>query len=148
VAAWHEAERWTGLVDGSACPFCAREPRGVLAETETSWVTSAGEVPCRGYVCVIVRRHVVEPFELRPDEAAAFFGEVWRVADAIRDLFRPVKLNYEIHGNTIPHLHVHVFPRYMGDAFEGGPIRAGERHAMHSDADLGAIRSRVGAALA
>ena len=33
-----------------------------------------------------------------------------------------VKLNYEIHGNTIPHLHVHIFPGYVGDPFEGGPI--------------------------
>jgi len=33
-----------------------------------------------------------------------------------------VKLNYEIHGNEIPHLHVHLFPRYRGDPFEGGPI--------------------------
>ena len=33
-----------------------------------------------------------------------------------------VKLNYEIHGNTIPHLHVHLFPRFPGDSFEGRPI--------------------------
>jgi diadenosine tetraphosphate (Ap4A) HIT family hydrolase len=33
-----------------------------------------------------------------------------------------VKLNLEIHGNTLPHLHVHVFPRYIGDRFERGPI--------------------------
>lgn len=35
---------------------------------------------------------------------------------------RPIKINYEIHGNTLPHLHVHVFPRYAGDPFEGRPI--------------------------
>jgi diadenosine tetraphosphate (Ap4A) HIT family hydrolase len=33
-----------------------------------------------------------------------------------------VKLIYEIHGNTIPHLHVHLFPRYKGDLLENGPI--------------------------
>ena len=31
-------------------------------------------------------------------------------------------MNYEIHGNTIPHLHMHLFPRYVGDAFENQPI--------------------------
>ena len=30
--------------------------------------------------------------------------------------------NVEIHGNTIPHLHTHIFPRYPGDPFEGKPI--------------------------
>jgi len=33
-----------------------------------------------------------------------------------------VKINYEIHGNSIPHLHMHFFPRYRGDQFEGGSI--------------------------
>jgi diadenosine tetraphosphate (Ap4A) HIT family hydrolase len=136
------------VTDSTPCPFCAPEPRGVLASSETSWVTSAEDVACRGYVCVIARRHVVEPFELQPDEAARFFDEVWRVAAAVNDLFRPAKLNYEIHGNTIPHLHVHVFPRYAGDAFEGGPIRAAECHAVHSPCDLATMRERVGAALA
>jgi diadenosine tetraphosphate (Ap4A) HIT family hydrolase len=31
-------------------------------------------------------------------------------------------MNYEIHGNTIPHLHMHLYPRYSGDPFEGEPI--------------------------
>jgi diadenosine tetraphosphate (Ap4A) HIT family hydrolase len=31
-------------------------------------------------------------------------------------------LNYEIHGNSLPHLHMHFFPRYRGDQFEGQPI--------------------------
>ena len=35
---------------------------------------------------------------------------------------QPMKMNYEVHGNTAPHLHVHFFPRYRGDQFEGGPI--------------------------
>lgn len=33
-----------------------------------------------------------------------------------------VKINYEIHGNSIPHLHMHFFPHYRGDQFEGGSI--------------------------
>jgi diadenosine tetraphosphate (Ap4A) HIT family hydrolase len=33
-----------------------------------------------------------------------------------------VKINYETHGNTIPHLHMHLWPRQIGDKFEDGPI--------------------------
>jgi diadenosine tetraphosphate (Ap4A) HIT family hydrolase len=28
-----------------------------------------------------------------------------------------VKINYEIHGNSAPHLHLHLYPRYMDDPF-------------------------------
>jgi diadenosine tetraphosphate (Ap4A) HIT family hydrolase len=39
-------------------------------------------------------------------------------AAALSELYEPVKMNYEVHGNTIPHLHVHLFPRYAGDPYE------------------------------
>lgn len=48
--------------------------------------------------------------------------DLQRVAAAIQEITRAVKMNYEIHGNSIPHLHVHLFPRYKGDPFEDGPI--------------------------
>jgi diadenosine tetraphosphate (Ap4A) HIT family hydrolase len=32
-----------------------------------------------------------------------------------------VKINYEMHGNTAPHLHMHLFPRYLDDPFAGVP---------------------------
>jgi len=40
----------------------------------------------------------------------------------LSDVTGAVKLNYEIHGNTLPHLHMHFFPRYRGDQFEGRAI--------------------------
>ena len=40
----------------------------------------------------------------------------------MHEVTKAVKLNYEIHGNTIPHLHMHLFPRYVGDVFENRPI--------------------------
>jgi diadenosine tetraphosphate (Ap4A) HIT family hydrolase len=45
-----------------------------------------------------------------------------RVSEIVQKITGAVKLNYEIRGNTIPHLHVHLFPRYKGDLFENGPI--------------------------
>ena len=48
--------------------------------------------------------------------------DLQRVSKIVQEITGAVKLNYEIHGNTIPHLHVHLFPRYKGDPFEDGPI--------------------------
>jgi diadenosine tetraphosphate (Ap4A) HIT family hydrolase len=34
----------------------------------------------------------------------------------------PVKMNYMTLGNTVPHLHTHVVPRYRDDPAPGGPL--------------------------
>ena len=111
-------------------------------------MTTRVEVPCRGNVTVFAKRHVVEPYELPGEELEAFFATVATVARAIDAVVRPVKINYEIHGNTNPHLHLHVFPRYIGDPFEGGPIRPSELHVTHSTEDIADFRAAIGKALA
>ena len=75
-----------------------------------------------GYCCLVLKRHAVELYELGADEAYALMSDLQRAAKAIQDITGAVKMNYEIHGNTLPHLHVHLFPRYKGDPFEEGPI--------------------------
>jgi diadenosine tetraphosphate (Ap4A) HIT family hydrolase len=123
MSGWNEQARWAELVSGAACPICVqREPRDVVAKLEASWVTMQEAAPVRGYVCLVAQRHVVELYDLADDEAAAFMRDARRVSRALSAATGAVKLNYEIHGNTLPHLHMHFFPRYRGDQFEGQPI--------------------------
>jgi diadenosine tetraphosphate (Ap4A) HIT family hydrolase len=44
------------------------------------------------------------------------------VARGVADVIRPTKMNYEIHGNTVPHLHMHLFPRTANDVYVGYAI--------------------------
>lgn len=67
-------------------------------------------------------RHVAEPTELADTEAAAYGREVLHVARAIESVFKPVKLNYDLLGNTVPHLHTHIVPRYADDPRPGWPF--------------------------
>lgn len=78
--------------------------------------------PAAGYVCLVSKTHVVELHDLPEASACAFMRDARKVSRAIASVTGAVKMNYEIHGNTIPHLHVHCFPRYRGDQFEGQPI--------------------------
>jgi diadenosine tetraphosphate (Ap4A) HIT family hydrolase len=76
----------------------------------------------RGYACLVFKRHVVELHDLSEDEGAAFMRDVRLLSAAVQRVTGAVKLNYEVHGNTVPHLHMHFYPRYPGDPFESGPI--------------------------
>jgi diadenosine tetraphosphate (Ap4A) HIT family hydrolase len=78
--------------------------------------------PVRGYACLVLRTHAVELHDLPEAAASAFMRDARRVARAVVAATGAVKLNYEIHGNSLPHLHMHFFPRYRGDCFEGQPV--------------------------
>jgi diadenosine tetraphosphate (Ap4A) HIT family hydrolase len=77
----------------------------------------------RGYTIAIWRgRHVAEPTELAEDEAAAYWLEVVHVARALEEHFQPVKTNYDVLGNSLPHLHTHLVLRYADDPRPGWPF--------------------------
>jgi diadenosine tetraphosphate (Ap4A) HIT family hydrolase/SAM-dependent methyltransferase len=141
--AWADARRWAGLRDGSLCPICrAGAPADLLLELPSLWVTAPHEAALPYSLSLFSKRHAVEPFELPSDQRAAFWEDVNRVGAVIADRFQPTKLNYEIHGNTIPHLHVNLFPRWIGDRFEGGPIDARQTSAR-PEAERAALRAAL-----
>jgi diadenosine tetraphosphate (Ap4A) HIT family hydrolase len=78
--------------------------------------------PIQGYVCLVSQSHAVELHDLADPTATAFMRDARKVSKALATATGAVKLNYEIHGNSLPHLHMHFFPRYRGDQFEGQPI--------------------------
>jgi diadenosine tetraphosphate (Ap4A) HIT family hydrolase len=120
---WNDLSQWSALCSGEACPICRRgRPLDVVAELEVSWVTMQEAAPVRGYVCLVSRIHAVELHDLSESAASAFMRDARKVSRAIATITSAVKLNYEIHGNSIPHLHMHFFPRFRGDPFEGRPI--------------------------
>ena len=135
---------WAGLVSGARCPMC-RSPRSdedgygvrIRATEHTDAVLQRAPVQ-RGYTLVIWRgRHVVEPYELTPDEAAAYWHDVLAVARALAEHHRPLKMNYETLGNSVPHLHTHLVPRYVEDPAPGRPFPLGphDPSAVPLDAD-------------
>ncbi|QIN82386.1 HIT domain-containing protein [Rubrobacter tropicus] len=120
---WTDSEEWGKLLSGDGCPICLEgKPPGAIAELETGYLTTQPEQPLHGYCCLVLRRHAVELQDLEIAEAEGFMRDMRAVSGALQGVTGAVKMNVEIHGNTIPHLHAHFFPRYAGDRFEGGPI--------------------------
>jgi diadenosine tetraphosphate (Ap4A) HIT family hydrolase len=122
-------DEFYALRRGEGCPMCAE---GRPDSSHGGARIFAGEVADaylsrddiqRGYTIVTWRgRHVAEPTELEPGEAAAYWLEVLRVGGAIERAFGPVKMNYDVLGNSVPHLHTHVVPRYADDPKPGWPF--------------------------
>jgi diadenosine tetraphosphate (Ap4A) HIT family hydrolase len=123
MSLWNDPDRWSAQCSGEACPICRRsEPLDLIASLEASWLTMGDAAPVRGYVCLVSQIHAVDLHDLHEWAACAFMRDARRVSKAVASVTGAVKLNYEIHGNTIPHLHMHFFPRYRRDQFEGQPI--------------------------
>ena len=80
-----------------------------------------------GWTVLVLKRHVRELFDLSPVERGQVIEEVSRMAEALAAEFHPVKLNYGLLGNQLPHMHWHVIPRLAGDP---APLEAvwGVRH--------------------
>jgi diadenosine tetraphosphate (Ap4A) HIT family hydrolase len=91
-------------------------------------------------------RHVAEPTALEDDEAGQYVREVLAVGRALEEAFHPVKLNYNVLGNALPHLHTHIVPRYADDPRPGWPFPfpADESQPMPPDLlmrDVDALRA-------
>lgn len=123
MSKWSNPEEWERLRRAVSCPVCLRgRPLDIVAELDASFLIAGEDAPMKGYCFLLLKRHAVELYELLPEEATTFMRDIQRVSKAVHEITRAVKLNYEIHGNTIPHLHLHLFPRYVGDPFENQPI--------------------------
>jgi diadenosine tetraphosphate (Ap4A) HIT family hydrolase len=150
MSRWTDAEAWRAMVRGEACPICRRSSGwDPVAELEVSSVMAGADAPMPGYCWVPLRRHAVELHDLAPDEAAAYMRDLRRVSRAVQAVTGAVELNYEIHGNTVPHLHTHIFPRYPGDRFEGRPIDPGAvTEPVYQAGELERFRTALRRALA
>lgn len=112
-----------------SCPFCAiimgeGWAREVYRDDHT-----VAFFPLRpatfGHTLVVPRRHIPDIWGLPEADAARLSRAVLRVAAALRAAVAPAGLNIiQSSGaaatQTVPHLHVHLVPRWAADAM--GPI--------------------------
>lgn len=128
---WMPREKWDALVHGEDCPLCAElastEPSNAygytVADLSFSRLRLAANQYVAGYCILICQKHIKEPYYLSEEEQAAYFADLMLVGQALEKAFGPVKMNFEILGNAVPHLHCHIKPRYYGDKAPGSPIR-------------------------
>jgi diadenosine tetraphosphate (Ap4A) HIT family hydrolase len=52
----------------------------------------------------------------------SYWLNVLKVSKALASHYQPLKMNYETLGNTVPHLHTHLLPRFPEDPAPGQPF--------------------------
>lgn len=92
-----------------------------VAELQTGYVVLGDHQFFRGYTLLLAREHVAELHDLPRERRLLFLAEMSDVAEAVFRWARPQKLNYELLGNSEPHLHWHLFPRHADDPLPRAP---------------------------
>jgi diadenosine tetraphosphate (Ap4A) HIT family hydrolase len=107
------------------CPMCAMvgaEGEQFIADLEMSRAYLNPDQFFAGWTWVVLRRHATELYELTRSERSALVEDVTRVAEALARVLVPVKMNYELLGNQVAHIHWHLVPRLPGDPDPRWPV--------------------------
>lgn len=102
------------------CAFCTLPQQRLIAENAMAIAIRDGYPVSPGHTLLIPRRHVGSFFEMSGQERGDLLALLDRAKLALDEEFQPQGYNIGINdgmaaGQTVPHLHVHLIPRYDGD---------------------------------
>lgn len=112
--------------DDEQCTFCRivrrEEEADVVYEAERTLTFLPRKPATKGHVLVIPKAHVADLWHIEPAEMANVIEDALFMARAIRLALDPDGINMinsagAAASQTVFHLHVHLVPRWEGDAF-------------------------------
>jgi diadenosine tetraphosphate (Ap4A) HIT family hydrolase len=124
-------------VSDRECPFCHAAGDRVFHEGEHILGLWDGFPVSPGHALLVPRRHVATWQDASAEERSALADAIMLAQQTIRKHHQPDAFNVGMNlgpaaGQTVPHLHLHVIPRYEGDVADP---RGGVRWVMPGRAD-------------
>ncbi len=124
-------------MESKPCPFCTLPDERIVDQNDLALVIRDGFPVSPGHTLVIPKRHVGSFFELNEEEIASMMALLKRAKSVLDVEFKPESYNIGINdgpqaGQTVPHLHMHLIPRYTGDVADP---RGGVRWLIPDKAD-------------
>lgn len=113
------------------CIFCAivkKEIPNYTVYEDTESLAFLDIHPCtKGHAVVIPKVHAQTLFDLPPEKAHSLIGATRHTMKRLVDILHPdgfsVGWNHgEAGGQAVPHMHIHVLPRWQGDG--GGSMHS------------------------
>lgn len=119
------------------CPFCALSPERLVFSDDLAVVIRDGFPVSPGHTLIIPRRHVGSFFAVSAAERASLLSLLDRAQARLAAELSPAGFNIGINdgaaaGQTVPHLHIHLIPRFAGDVSDP---RGGVRWVIPALAD-------------
>ena len=75
-----------------------------------------------GWTVLVFQSHATELFHLARAERIQLIEEVTLVAKVLARTYEARKVNYELLGNQVPHIHWHIIPRLAADPASLEPV--------------------------
>ena len=124
------------------CPFCTLPKERVIDSNPNGMVIRDGFPISPGHTLVVPNRHIGSFFELSPEERQRLLDLLDAAKLVLDSELKPDGYNIGINdgpsaGQTVPHLHIHLIPRYNGDQIDP---RGGVRWIIPEKADYWSAR--------
>ena len=102
------------------CPFCKLRPERIVLRNASGVLVRDGYPVSEGHSLVIPHRHSGSFFGLTDAERTDLLALLDQAKQELDALHQPHGYNIGINdgaaaGQTVPHLHIHLIPRYQGD---------------------------------
>jgi len=102
------------------CPFCHNVANRIIEVNEHAFSILDAFPVSSGHTLIVSRRHVCSYFDLEEKEIMAMFNLVHQAKNRLVKSHNSNAFNIGINigssaGQTIPHVHIHLIPRYPGD---------------------------------
>ncbi len=103
----------------------------------------------KGRAILALNAHKKELFECTDSERDDYMSDLAAASKAIKELWGCTKLNIGSYGDTNPHLHFHIVPKYEGGAEFGGTFAMSYPEPVYlSDAEyqemIDALKAKLG----
>ena len=104
----------------ASCLFCALGARRIVLANELAVVLRDSYPVSPGHTLIVPKRHVASFFDVSGEEREAMLALLDSAKRGLDEEFHPDGYNLGVNdgkaaGQTVPHLHLHLIPRYSGD---------------------------------
>ena len=100
------------------CVLCETKNENIIFKDSFLRVILVDEIP--GYIRVIINKHIKEFSDLSDEEAINLTLTIKKIEEIIIKILNPDKINIASLGNMVPHLHIHIIPRFKNDPWWPG----------------------------